>query len=167
MCDCKNVECGSYDNQTLIPYPPHIKKGNGWAAIDRCLISEILTLWFAGITTTGCCCGHNKQQPFIGVAEKDIPTMKAIGYAVQHNPMRPGDEDSFTPKSVTMAPEGFAKPDAGEWVKPVMTEYEMKCCDCGLVHSVDFKIVRRIDEERVEDVEDDSLGVMLRAWRLE
>lgn len=165
MCDCKNIEFGSYGNQIALPYPPHIKKGNGWAAIDRCLLSEILELWFTGITTTGCCCGHNKQAPFIGVIDRDIPEMKRLGYKVQHNPMRPGDEDTFTAKTVDVAPDEWAKPKAGEWVKPQMEAYEMKCCDCGLVHVIDFKVVRRLDEEKVEDVADMSLGVMLKAWR--
>lgn len=29
----------------------------------------------------------------------------------------------------------------GEWVQPVMVGYRMKCCDCGLVHIIDFKIL--------------------------
>lgn len=28
-----------------------------------------------------------------------------------------------------------------EWVQPVMRNYIMGCCDCGLVHRVDFRIV--------------------------
>jgi hypothetical protein len=28
----------------------------------------------------------------------------------------------------------------GEWVWPIMEGYKMSCCDCGLVHKVDFKI---------------------------
>lgn len=28
----------------------------------------------------------------------------------------------------------------GEWVKPVMKGYYMKCCGCGLVHKLDFKV---------------------------
>ncbi len=31
---------------------------------------------------------------------------------------------------------------AGEWVRPVMKKYRMKCCDCGLVHLVDFRVIR-------------------------
>ena len=27
-----------------------------------------------------------------------------------------------------------------EWVQPVKTGYRMGCCDCGLVHSLDFRI---------------------------
>ena len=31
--------------------------------------------------------------------------------------------------------------DEGEWVKPVMEGYKVKCCDCGLVHVFNFRIV--------------------------
>lgn len=30
-----------------------------------------------------------------------------------------------------------------EWIKPRMKGYQMACCDCNLVHTLDFKIVRR------------------------
>jgi hypothetical protein len=30
---------------------------------------------------------------------------------------------------------------AGEWIRPVVGGYKMKCCDCGLVHRFDFRIV--------------------------
>ena len=33
----------------------------------------------------------------------------------------------------------------GEIVVPVMDGYKMACCDCGLVHNIDFKIM----EEKV------------------
>lgn len=28
----------------------------------------------------------------------------------------------------------------GEWIQPVMKGYRMACCDCGLVHALDFRI---------------------------
>ena len=55
---------------------------------------------------------------------------------------------------------------SGEWVVPVMSGYEAMCCDCGLVHVIDFKVVRRIDIDTVKDVEDSSLQVSFRARRL-
>lgn len=111
MCDCINVEVGSYSNQLEIPAPKHLIE---WAekvnfslggdkktvCVDRCLVDEIKYLWSLGITTTGCCCGHNKVESYIGVEEKDIPRMKQLGYNVQFNPCRPNDDDSFTPKSI-------------------------------------------------------------------
>lgn len=29
----------------------------------------------------------------------------------------------------------------GDWIQPIMKKYKMRCCDCGLVHTVDFRIV--------------------------
>jgi len=31
----------------------------------------------------------------------------------------------------------------GEWVRPIRRGYKMACCDCGLVHRMEFKLVRR------------------------
>lgn len=36
---------------------------------------------------------------------------------------------------------GYAKPEAGEWVRPVRRGYKMACCDCCLVHRMDFRVV--------------------------
>lgn len=30
----------------------------------------------------------------------------------------------------------------GEWVNPTRKGYRMMCCDCGLVHTMDFKLVQ-------------------------
>ena len=35
----------------------------------------------------------------------------------------------------------YDKPKAGEWVLPVADGYQMECCDCGLVHTIDFRVV--------------------------
>lgn len=29
------------------------------------------------------------------------------------------------------------------WQQPVMKGYLMKCCDCGLVHEIDFRVIFR------------------------
>jgi len=34
-----------------------------------------------------------------------------------------------------------------EWVTPVEVGYKMSCCDCGLVHSLDFRVT---DDYRVQ-----------------
>ncbi len=36
----------------------------------------------------------------------------------------------------------YQAPKGGEWVRPVMRGYKMMCCDCKLVHTINFKIVR-------------------------
>ncbi len=160
MCDCENIEIGSYDNQIWVHPPEHMpkKSGHGYS-IDKCLLVEILGLWRAGITTTGHCCGHNKMMGYIGVEWGDIQKMKDLGYRVAFNDLRPDDEDSFIPKSVPEIPL------ENEWVKPVMEGYQFICCDCGLTHELDFKVVKRISDEEVEDVLDQSMEVIFRARR--
>ena len=32
------------------------------------------------------------------------------------------------------------------WISPKMKGYKMQCCDCGLVHEVEFKVVKFIGE---------------------
>ena len=34
----------------------------------------------------------------------------------------------------------YEKPKTNEWVQPVRRGYKMACCDCGLVHDMDFRI---------------------------
>lgn len=34
----------------------------------------------------------------------------------------------------------YDKPKAGEWVLPIKRGYRMACCDCSLVHTMDFRI---------------------------
>ncbi len=29
----------------------------------------------------------------------------------------------------------------GEWVQPIRKGYKMACCDCGLVHKLNFRLV--------------------------
>lgn len=31
---------------------------------------------------------------------------------------------------------------SGEWVQPRMDNYYFKCCDCGLVHRMNFRVVK-------------------------
>jgi hypothetical protein len=30
----------------------------------------------------------------------------------------------------------------GEWVQPKRKGYLMKCCDCGLIHAIDFRLLK-------------------------
>jgi hypothetical protein len=99
MCSCVDIEIGSYQNQIVVHAPAHMPKSNGYC-LDRCIAEEIMELWIMGVTTTGCCCGHNKVEGYIGVIDEDIPKMKELGYKVAFNECRPGDEDSFVPKSI-------------------------------------------------------------------
>lgn len=43
----------------------------------------------------------------------------------------------------------YYEPKAGEWVQPVRSGYRMMCCDCGLVHQIDFRVRKRRVQFRV------------------
>ena len=49
----------------------------------------------------------------------------------------------------------FPEVGPGEWVKPKRKYYYMGCCDCGLVHKMEFKIVPY----------NNGHAVLFRAWR--
>lgn len=73
-------------------------------SIDKCLVDEIKELWKFGIVTTGCCCGHKQNLPYIGVEDEFIQTMKDMGYVVLTNPHGEDRQDSFYPKSIVINP---------------------------------------------------------------
>lgn len=36
----------------------------------------------------------------------------------------------------------YPKQADGQWIRPVRNGYKVACCDCNLVHKIDFKIIR-------------------------
>lgn len=42
----------------------------------------------------------------------------------------------------------YDEPKAGEWVQPRRKGYNLACCDCGLVHTLDFRIVKYAENQR-------------------
>lgn len=97
---CSEIEFGTGACAYNIDVPWRVDGGAKKVSIDKCLLREVQLLWEMGIKTTGCCCGHgNYELAFIGVKEEHIATMKALGYVARRNPYRPGDEDSFVPKT--------------------------------------------------------------------
>lgn len=114
-CACVDVEMGSYDNQVLLPLPPHMEqyRQNRMAAglsgdgipIDRCCVPEIKFLWSRGIHTRGCCCGHNKVPPMVNVAEESILGMIELGYETCHTDS--SRMDTFRLKLIGFEPEGL------------------------------------------------------------
>ena len=105
MCNCVNVKIGSYDNQVELPRPKCMMGRTEGSSnpkticVDKCIAEEIQYLWKLGIRTTGCCCGHNIQEEYIGVIDKDIEMIKKGGYRIRFNNNRIEAEDSFIPKS--------------------------------------------------------------------
>lgn len=43
----------------------------------------------------------------------------------------------------------YDEPQADEWVTPIRNGYKLGCCDCGLVHEIDFRVVKRRIQFRV------------------
>lgn len=41
-----------------------------------------------------------------------------------------------------MAGRKYSPVQDGEWVQPKRKGYRMRCCDCGLVHTMDFRLVK-------------------------
>lgn len=92
MCNCINVEIGSYSNQVELPSPWNSKS----ICVDKCLEEEIKFLWSKGIITTGCCCGHNKVEPMINVSESSEDKMIGLGYNFTISQF---ETKSFVPKT--------------------------------------------------------------------
>jgi hypothetical protein len=38
------------------------------------------------------------------------------------------------------APKRLKPSDSGEWIQPRMKNYFLSCCDCGLMHRLNFRI---------------------------
>lgn len=56
----------------------------------------------------------------------------------------------------------YEKPKRMEWVQPVRRGYKLACCDCGLVHTMDFRIYKGRVQFRA-DRNERSTGQM-RRW---
>lgn len=37
----------------------------------------------------------------------------------------------------------YSRPKPNEWIQPISENYRMMCCDCGLVHELDFRIHKK------------------------
>lgn len=38
----------------------------------------------------------------------------------------------------------YYSPKKWEWVQPIKRGYKMRCCDCGLVHTMNFRVVVQV-----------------------
>lgn len=77
MCDCKNIDLGTYEAAVDIWPPWESKK---FISVDVCIIEEVIFLWSKGVVTTNSCCGHNKVQGSVCVSDDSIPIMQKLGY---------------------------------------------------------------------------------------
>lgn len=71
-------------------------------------------------------------------------------------------------KRKKLAAKKFYEPKAGEWVFPNKRGYLFQCCDCSLVHRMDFKaaveLSRKGDAVKFLTLDGD-IGVAFRVYR--
>jgi len=78
------------------------------------------------------------------------------------------DDTAYRPNGL---PQEFIKhevespEDWSEWVCPNPDEYFMKCCDCGLVHEVQYRVARYGEGDYCELVEDKDVQAQFRMRR--
>lgn len=137
MCNCKNIKVGSYNNQIELDPPIHmfplrnclgeIKKYQT-ICVDKCISNEIIDLWKCGITTIGCCCGHNEIHGYIQVAEKDKSKMIEIGYKIQGGCN--GSDSCFIPKTKYMKKivkvQSYISKDDNDALERIVKKYNFK-----------------------------------------
>ncbi len=57
----------------------------------------------------------------------------------------------------------YETPENNEWVQPIKEGYKMQCCDCALVHQLDFRIHKGRVQFRVR--RDNRATGQCRRWR--
>ncbi|NCX56296.1 MAG: hypothetical protein EBW87_03755 [Burkholderiaceae bacterium] len=85
------------------------------------------------------------------------------------------NQDAWTPNDTAYRPGGLPQDfivhevenegDWSEWVCPDPEKYFMKCCDCGLVHEMQFKVAKYSEGDECEFVKDADLQAVFRARR--
>lgn len=93
MCNCIDVELGSYKAHVIVADPFTGKQ----VGIDACVLDEIKSLWDEGIQTCASCCGHNKVDGTIAVMPECEEEMVKMGYEMDFRHDYPY---CFYPKSV-------------------------------------------------------------------
>jgi hypothetical protein len=92
---------------------------------------------------------------------------QALAAPVQQEPWNSSDT-AYRPEGL---PQDFIKhevdsfDDWSEWVCPDPEQYFMQCCDCGLVHEMQFNVVKYSAGDKCEDVDDPYVQAVFRARR--
>ena len=84
-------------------------------------------------------------------------------------------QDAWKPNDTAYRPGGLPQDfivhevenegDWSEWVCPDPEQYFMKCCDCGLVHEMQFKVVKYSEGDECDGVDDPDVRGIFRARR--
>jgi hypothetical protein len=97
----------------------------------------------------------------------EIKRLKEAQPAPVQEPWKPSD----TANRIGGLPQDFIEHkvenegDWSEWVNPDSEQYFMKCCDCGLVHEMQFKVVKYSEGDECEFIDDADLQSVFRARR--
>ena len=110
MCNCVDIHVGTFENQTLLGYYPIMRKyrdnrvaaglsGDG-IPVDICIVDQVIELWKGGVRTYGCCCGHNKVDPFINVDPDDFQKALELGFEPYEYPYDLERLDTVKPRTI-------------------------------------------------------------------
>ena len=113
---------------------------------------------------------HNSTDDYRGQADKAITSLRqAIAELESQEPVAwTSDDMAYRPNGL---PQDFVKHevesvyDWSDWVCPNPEQYFMKCCDCGLVHEMQFKVAKYKLGNECEFVEDTNLQAVFKARR--
>ena len=85
------------------------------------------------------------------------------------------NQEAWKTSDTAYRPEGLPQDfivheveNEGDWselVCPEPTQYFMKCCDCGLVHEMQFKVVKYSVGDECDGVDDPDVRGIFRARR--
>jgi hypothetical protein len=66
-CRCQSYnrpDWGGDQPEVILPKPDWSSRERG-ICVDACIADAIKMLWFYGVITDGCCCGHNREAPSV------------------------------------------------------------------------------------------------------
>jgi hypothetical protein len=114
--------------------------------------------------------GHRYQD-----AKKAVNCVKAAITALRTAIEQAEKQEAWKTSDTAYRPDGLPQDftkhevnsasDWSEWVCPDPEQYFMKCCDCGLVHEMQFNVVKYSAGDKCEDVDDPFVQAVFRARR--
>jgi len=119
---------------------------------------DLLRAALASQTVLSNCPDSHQRQP---LTDDEIDGLMALeAWEPSDTAHRPGGlPQDFTKHEV----ESFD--DWSGWVSPDPEQYFMKCCDCGLIHEMQFKVAKYSEGDKCEFVADADLQAVFRARR--
>jgi hypothetical protein len=103
--------------------------------------------------------------------DKKAENARELGLDYEPAPVQEPWKPSDTANRIGGLPQDFIEHkvenegDWSEWVNPDSEQYFMKCCDCGLVHEMQFKVVKYSEGDECEFIDAADLQSVFRARR--